>query len=61
MLENQIYPSEIELYLIFRDFDKERAGVVTLLQLGVELLPKENQKLHKKANSRRYYSPGARL
>jgi Ca2+-binding EF-hand superfamily protein len=42
MLENQIYPTEIELYLIFRDFDKERAGVITLQQLAIELLPKEN-------------------
>ena len=30
MLESKIYPSELEQYLIFRDFDVDRAGVVTL-------------------------------
>lgn len=34
MLDNQIYPTEVELYLIFRDFDKERVGVVTLQRLA---------------------------
>ena len=61
MLENKIYPTEIELYLIFREFDKERAGVVTLQQLSMELLPKENAGLYKKATSRRYYPTRSRL
>ena len=30
MLENQVYPTESELYLIFRDFDKARLGVITI-------------------------------
>lgn len=40
MLENQIYPTELELYLIFRDFDTDRAGVLTVRNLGQHLLPK---------------------
>jgi Ca2+-binding EF-hand superfamily protein len=40
MLDNKIYPTDVELYLIFRELDKERAGVVTLQQLAMELLPK---------------------
>ena len=40
MLENKVYPTEIELYLIFRDFDKERVGVVTFQRLTQEILPK---------------------
>jgi hypothetical protein len=61
MLENRIYPSENELYLIFRDFDKDRVGVVTLQRLTQELLPKENPKLNKKALERKYYEGGLRL
>ena len=30
MLENNIYPTESELYLIFKDFDVEKVGIVTL-------------------------------
>lgn len=30
MLENQVYPTEGELYLIFKDFDKFRRGIVKL-------------------------------
>jgi Ca2+-binding EF-hand superfamily protein len=61
MLENKIYPTETELYLIFRDFDKDRVGVVTLQRLIQELLPKENAKLNKKALDRKYYVGGVRL
>lgn len=61
MLENRIYPSENELYLIFRDFDKDRVGVVTLQRLTQELLPKENLKINKKALERKYYEGGLRL
>lgn len=35
--------------------------MVTLVQLSVELLPKENKNLYQKASTRRYYSPGSRL
>ena len=40
MLEGKVYPSEMELYLVFRDFDKDRVGVVTIKQFQEELLPK---------------------
>lgn len=33
MLENKIYPQEKELYVIFRDFDEDRTGIVTLEKL----------------------------
>ena len=33
MLENKIYPSEKELYVIFREFDQDRIGTVTLERL----------------------------
>ena len=51
----------MELYLVFRDFDKERVGVITIQALTSELLPKENNKLHKKALDRKYYAGNARL
>ena len=40
MLESKVYPTELELYLIFRDFDSERVGVVTLDRFKEEILPK---------------------
>lgn len=30
MLENKVYPTEGELYLIFKDFDVSKKGMVTL-------------------------------
>lgn len=30
MLENKIYPTDLELYLIFRGFDTDRTGMLTL-------------------------------
>ena len=30
MLENGIYPSDLELYLIFKDFDVDKVGLVTI-------------------------------
>jgi len=29
MFENKIYPTEQELYVIFKDFDKNRIGTIT--------------------------------
>ncbi len=34
MLDNKLYPTEIELYLIFRDFDKERVGILSVQSLA---------------------------
>ena len=47
MLENGVYPTEDELYLVFRDFDKAKQGVITLDRLEEELLPRENAQLRK--------------
>lgn len=47
--------------MIFREFDKERVGVVTLQRFTEELLPKENLKATKKALERKYYEEGVRL
>ena len=35
MLENQVYPTEGELYLIFKDFDKTKKGVVSLEEFEI--------------------------
>jgi hypothetical protein len=29
MLENQIYPTKSELYLIFKDFDQSKRGIIS--------------------------------
>jgi hypothetical protein len=61
MLENKIYASEQQLYVIFREFDQERIGTVTLERVKSELLPKENAKLVKEALQRKYYPASSRL
>jgi hypothetical protein len=40
MLENKIYPSEQQLYVIFRDFDQDRIGMVTMEKFRTEILPR---------------------
>jgi len=61
MLENGVYPTEDELYLVFRDFDKGKQGVVTLDRFEEELLSKENAQLKKEVLHRKYYPPSVRL
>ena len=61
MLESKLYPSELEQYLVFRDFDVERAGVVTVEHFRAEILPQEHASLAKEVLARRYYEGGFRL
>lgn len=61
MLENGVYPTDDELYLIFRDFDKGRTGHVTIDDFEEEIVPKENAQLRKDILSRKFYPPDVRL
>ena len=61
MLENQVYPTESELYLIFKDFDRKKVGLVTLDEFEAELLPRENRKLKKDVLGRHAYPVELRL
>lgn len=61
MLENGVFPTEDELYLVFKDFDKAKQGVVTLDRFEEELLPKENAQLRKEVLHRKFYPPSVRL
>jgi Ca2+-binding EF-hand superfamily protein len=61
MLENKIYPTEDELYMVFRDFDKTKQGVITIDRFEEEMLPKENAQLLKDVLNRKFYPPSLRL
>lgn len=60
-MENGIYPTEDELYLVFRDFDKGLQGVVTIDLFEEEMLPRENAQLRKEIVHRKFYAPNIRL
>lgn len=49
------------MYLIFKDFDKKKIGLVTLDEFEKELLPKENRKLKKDVLARFAYPVELRL
>ena len=49
------------MYLIFKDFDKKKIGLVTLDEFEEELLPKENRKLKKDVLARFAYPVELRL
>lgn len=61
MLENSIYPTEDELYLLFKDFDKTFQGVITIDKFEEEMLPRENAQLRKDIVQRKFYAPNIRL
>lgn len=61
MLDNGIYPTEAELYLIFRGFDQERVGVITISRFEEEILPKEDPSAKQQALGKKYYPSRSRL
>lgn len=61
MLENNMYPNENQLYVIFRELDQNRIGTVTIEKLKGDLLPRDNPRLAKEVLQRKYYTPNSRL
>jgi hypothetical protein len=55
MLDNGIYPTPDELYLIFKNFDTTRSGRVNYTDFEKELLPRENKLLRKNVLGRPAY------